>query len=38
MHKYEYAIVYERKDGKYDFKVVAGENGNTLCNSDQGYE
>ena len=30
--------VYKRADGKFDFRVVAGENGNTLCSSDQGYE
>lgn len=30
--------VYKRADGKFDFRITAGENGDTLCSSDQGYE
>lgn len=29
--------VYRRGDGKWDFRVIAAENGNILSNSDQGY-
>lgn len=32
------AEVYQRSDGRWDFRIVAAENGNTLCSSDQGYE
>ena len=34
---FDYVEVYTRSDGKYDFRVIAGENGKTLANSDQGY-
>lgn len=29
--------VFRRIDGLYDFRIVAAENGNTLCSSNQGY-
>lgn len=28
---------FERVDGLFDFRIVAVENGNTLCSSNQGY-
>jgi uncharacterized protein YegP (UPF0339 family) len=29
--------IYERTDGKFDFRITAAENGNILASSDQGY-
>lgn len=32
------AEVFDRTDGRYDFRIVADENGDILCSSSQGYE
>lgn len=32
------AEIYTRTDGRFDFRIRAGENGQILCGSDQGYE
>lgn len=32
------ALIVKRTDGRFDFKIIAAENGNTMCSSNQGYE
>lgn len=36
--EYNHADIYTRSDGKFDFNIIAAENGNILCGSVQGYE
>jgi uncharacterized protein YegP (UPF0339 family) len=38
MNKLNHLDVFTRSDGRYDFRIIAAENGETLCSSDQGYE
>ena len=30
--------VFQRADGRWDFRIISAENGNTLASSSQGYE
>jgi len=38
MNTINHADIRTRTDGKFDFAILAGENGNVLCVSKQGYE
>ena len=37
MSKVNNIEVFRRADGYWDFRIIANENGNTLCSSSQGY-
>lgn len=38
MNQVNHLNIFTRADGRYDFRILAGENGNTLAASHQGYE
>jgi uncharacterized protein YegP (UPF0339 family) len=38
MNAINHLDVYTRADGKYDFRIIAAENGKILAQSTQGYE
>lgn len=37
MNPLNHLNVYERADGRFDFRIIAAENGKVLCASHQGY-
>lgn len=38
MNQLNHLDVYTRADGRFDFRIIAAENGKILCQSSQGYE
>jgi uncharacterized protein YegP (UPF0339 family) len=38
MNMLNHLNVYQRGDGRYDFRILAAENNKILCHSSQGYQ
>lgn len=38
MNAINHLDIFTRADGKFDFRIIAGEDGDLLASSDQGYE